>query len=32
MGVWDRYEEEITVRGLVKPIRSVDVSPTGETA
>jgi DNA-binding beta-propeller fold protein YncE len=32
MGVWDRQLEEITVRGLVKPVQSVDVSPTGETA
>jgi hypothetical protein len=32
MGVWDREEEDIIIRGLVKPISNVGVSPTGETA
>ena len=32
MGVWDRDEDEIMVRGTVKPISSVGISPTGETA
>jgi len=32
MGVWERSDEEITVRGLVKPVSNIGVSPTGETA
>jgi len=32
MGIWERFSEEITVRGLVKPVSNVGVSPTGETA
>jgi DNA-binding beta-propeller fold protein YncE len=32
MGIWERSEEEITVRGLVKPVSNLGVSPTGETA
>jgi DNA-binding beta-propeller fold protein YncE len=32
MGVWTRTDDEIVVRGLVKPVSNVGVSPTGETA
>ena len=32
MGVWDRDQDDIMVRGTVKPISSVGISPTGETA
>lgn len=32
MGIWERDADEITVRGLVKPVSSVGISPTGETA
>jgi DNA-binding beta-propeller fold protein YncE len=32
MGIWERSEEEITVRGLVKPVSNLGVSPTGDTA
>ena len=32
MGVWERDTEEVVVRGLVKPVSSVGISPTGETA
>ena len=32
MGVWDRDSQDITVRGLVKPVSSVGLSPTGDTA
>ena len=32
MGIWERSVDEITVRGLVKPVSSVGISPTGETA
>jgi DNA-binding beta-propeller fold protein YncE len=33
MGIWERgVDDEITVRGLVKPVSSVGISPTGETA
>lgn len=32
MAVWDRDSHDITVRGLVKPISSVGLSPTGDTA
>ena len=32
MAVWDRDSQEITVRGLVKPISGVGLSPTGDTA
>jgi DNA-binding beta-propeller fold protein YncE len=32
MGIWDTNLDDITVRGLVKPISSVGISPTGETA
>lgn len=31
IGVWDRTTEEIEVRGLVKPVSSVALSPNGET-
>ena len=32
MGIWERDSEDITVRGLVKPVSSIGVSPTSETA
>jgi len=32
MGVWSRDDDEIVVRGLVKPVSNIGVSPTGETA
>ena len=32
MAVWERDSNDITVRGLVKPIASVGLSPTGDTA
>ena len=32
MGIWERDSEEITVRGLVKPVSNIGVSPTSETA
>lgn len=32
MGVWQRSDDEIVVRGLVKPVSQVGVSPTGNTA
>jgi len=32
MGIWERDSDEILVRGLVKPVDSIGVSPTGETA
>ena len=32
MGVWTRNDDEIVVRGLVKPVSNIGVSPTGETA
>lgn len=32
MGVWERDSNDIVVRGLVKPISSVGLSPTGDTA
>lgn len=32
MGIWDTNLDDITVRGLVKPVSSVGISPTGETA
>jgi DNA-binding beta-propeller fold protein YncE len=32
MGIWERGSDEITVRGLVKPVSSMGISPTGETA
>ena len=31
MGVWDRNSDDIVVKGLVKPVSSVGLSPTGET-
>lgn len=31
MGVWDRNSEDVTVRGLVKPVSSVGLSPFGAT-
>jgi DNA-binding beta-propeller fold protein YncE len=31
MGVWDRNSDEIVVKGLVKPVSKVGLSPTGET-
>ena len=31
MGVWDRSSDEIVVKGLVKPVSKVGLSPTGET-
>ena len=32
MGVWDRSSDEIIVKGLVKPVSKVGLSPTGETS
>ena len=32
MGLWDRDTDSVTVRGLVKPVSSVHLSPTGDTA
>lgn len=32
MGVWSRDADDIVVRGLVKPVSNIGVSPTGETA
>ena len=32
MGVWSRDGDDIVVRGLVKPVSNIGVSPTGETA
>lgn len=32
MGVWTRDADDIVVRGLVKPVSNIGVSPTGETA
>jgi DNA-binding beta-propeller fold protein YncE len=32
MGVWTRNDDGIVVRGLVKPVSNIGVSPTGETA
>jgi hypothetical protein len=31
MGVWDRSSDDIVVKGLVKPVSKVGLSPTGET-
>jgi hypothetical protein len=31
MGVWDRSSDEIIVKGLVKPVSKIGLSPTGET-
>ena len=32
MGIWDRDTDEITVRGLVKPISGMEINPTSDTA
>ena len=31
MGIWDRNNDDIIVKGLVKPVSKVGLSPTGET-
>ena len=32
MGIWDRDTDEVTVRGLVKPVSSIEINPTSDTA
>ena len=32
IGIWDRNTNEITIRGLVKPISGVEINPTSDTA
>lgn len=32
MGIWDKSSDEIVVKGLVKPVSMIGLSPTGETS